>query len=228
MCIYVVIYTYTTFQHFIRFLCSFRSTAALRKAWTATTTGEMGDTYPSSQQSGIGEEPPKKSSWAKYTKIGSCQNTGSSKQWIKWRWSLFPETSYKWILRRFAQKKTNMTRFRQAPISKYNQKLKFQPRNDWKSHTVKWRLPCYASCLQVSRRRFPWKNVCFPTIFVHLLTAFEMTTLIFWRFAKPLRQCTGFMGFFNMSRWFAFQKCGENPVAIVEVSNELRNILQPR
>lgn len=29
--IYILIYTYTAFQHFIRFLCSFRSTAALRK-----------------------------------------------------------------------------------------------------------------------------------------------------------------------------------------------------
>ena len=51
------------------------------QAWTATTTGEMGDTYPSSQQSGIGEEPMQRTSPTKAVeqnipRFGSCQNTG--------------------------------------------------------------------------------------------------------------------------------------------------------
>ena len=182
--IYILIYTYTAFQHFIRFLCSFRSTAALRKLGPKQKVEMVTHIQANSQQfsnpglvKNLCKEPPQQKQLSKiYQDLGAAktlevQSSGSNEGEVC---SLKLHTNEYYV---DSHKKKTMTgfRFRQAPISKNKQKLKFQPQNDWKSHTLKWRLPCYASCLQVSRRRFPWKYVCFPTIFVHLLTAFEMT-----------------------------------------------------
>lgn len=115
---YVSIYIYTNI--YIHRISAFHSifvflpfNCRTSQAWTETKSGN-GDTYPSEQsaiqQSGMGEEPMQRTSPTKAVeqnipRFGSCQNTGSSKQWIKWRWIFCSLDSYKWILRRFAQKK---------------------------------------------------------------------------------------------------------------------------
>ena len=88
--IYILIYTYTAFQHFIRFLCSFRSTAALRKLGPKQKVEMVTHIQANSQQfsnpglvKNLCKEPPQQKQLSKiYQDLGPAKTLGS-KQWIK-------------------------------------------------------------------------------------------------------------------------------------------------